>query len=168
MNFHYPRYQELPEDLVFIDDIVALVNEVHADLPSSARNGKKGFTRSMASNYMKQGLTPPALGKKYSREHICLVLFAATIKLIGNAGGTVALSKLMFSSGDYERMQNMLADVFNQSMGAALKRAERAETKAAESCVDEPLLAELLSEAVAAKVAAHIVAESGGSTLSQP
>lgn len=158
MDFHYPSYRELPEDLVFIDDIVALVNEVHADLPSAARNGKKGFTRSMASNYMKQGLTPPTVGKKYSREHICLVLFAATIKLIGNAEGTVALSKLMFSSGDYERVQDVLAEAFNQSMNAACEKAEGAVASHAEPSDEEALLAALLSDSVAAKVAAHLVA----------
>lgn len=157
MDFRYPRYRELPEDLVFIDDIVALVNEVHADLPSAARNGKKGFTRSMASNYMKQGLTPPAVGKKYSREHICLVLFAATIKLIGNAEGTVALSKLMFSSGDYERVQDMLAEAFNQSMDAAGEKIGESAARGGNSRDDEALLAGFLSEAVAAKVAAHVV-----------
>lgn len=159
MSFHYPRYQELPEDLVFIDELVALVNEVHADLPSSARNGRKSFTRSMASNYMKQGLTPPAVGKKYSREHICLILFAATVKLVENAEETMALSKLVFASGDYERVQDMLAEAFNKSMETARARAEGAATGRMEFRDEEALLTALLSESVAAKVAAHLVAE---------
>lgn len=158
MGFHYPRYQELPEDLVFIDELVALVNEVHADLPSSARNGRKSFTRSMASNYMKRGLTPPAVGKKYSREHVCLILLAATIKLVENAEETVALSKLVFASGEYERVQNMLSEAFNKSMAEACTKAE-GETAGRSSFHDkEGLLTSFLSESVAAKVAAHLVA----------
>lgn len=160
MDFHYPRYRELPDELVFIDDVVDLVNSVHADLPSSVLNGRKCFTRSMASNYTKQGLTPPAVGKKYAREHICLLLFAATIKLVGNAESTVALSKLVFSSGDYEHVQDALSETFDRNMRAAGEKAKGGFSDVGGHRGERDggiLLGELLSEAVAAKTAAHLL-----------
>lgn len=158
MNLRYPRYCELPENLVFIDEIVDLVNEVHAGIPASAKNGKERFTRSMASNYMKQGLTPPAVGKKYAREHICLILLAATLKLVCNAESAVALTKLIFASGDFEKTQDMLAEAFESNMSAMSKRLPNAVDEGGLP-QDEDALAGLLASSVAAKVCAHAMTE---------
>lgn len=157
MIFHYPRYHELPEQLVFIDEMVDLVNQVHACIPAAAKNGKVRFTRSMASNYMKHGLTPPAVGKKYGREHICLVLFAATVKLVNNAEGTIALAKEMFASGEYERTQDMLAESFESSMARAFSRVEGLRGTVDETSDREEALAEALAQAVAAKTCAYLL-----------
>lgn len=157
MNFHYPRYQELPDQLIFIDEMVDLVNEVHACIPVAAKNGKLRFTRSMASNYMKHGLTPPAVGKKYGRDHICLVLFAATVKLVSNAEGTIALAKEMFASGDFEKTQDMLAEAFEAQMNAAFGQVEELASEGDVSSGREEALAATIALAVAAKACAYLL-----------
>lgn len=110
---HYPLYDELPAELVFLDDVVGIVNCVHAPIPTRARNGKTEFTRAMASNYVKARLTDPAVGKKYSREHIARILFASTIKLSYPTEDVLALAHELFDGQDCRLVHDRIASQFN-------------------------------------------------------
>ena len=115
-GFHYPRYDELPEDLVFLDAIVKLVNESHAPVPFEMRKNSKLFTSSMASNYIKQGLTPSPVGKKYTREHICRIYFAAMMKLVFSTDNVLALTKKLFTEDNVASVNDALAETFERSI----------------------------------------------------
>ena len=111
-GFHYPRYDELPEGLMFLGDMVDAVNAAHAALPDRARHGKT-FNGPMATNYMKRGLTPPAIGRRYGRDHLALVLFAATAKLAFNADDVLALAHSLFDGKDVAAVHDEFADAVN-------------------------------------------------------
>lgn len=113
-SFHYPRYDELPDGLVFLEDIVALVNKVHEPLPPRARNGKTEFTKAMASNYVKAKLTAPAVGKKYNREHVARILFASTIKFSYSAEDVLALTHGFFDGQCCQAVHDRIAGNFNR------------------------------------------------------
>lgn len=115
-EFHYPRYEELPEELVFLDAIVKLVNESHAPIPFEMRRNGKLFTSSMASNYMKQGLTPPPVGKKYTRDHVCRIYFAAMMKLVFSTDNVLALTNKLFTEDNVASVNNALAETFEKSI----------------------------------------------------
>ena len=115
-RFHYPRFNELPEDLVFLDAIVKLVNESHVPIPFEMRRNSKLFTSSMASNYIKQGLTPPPVGKKYTRNHICLIYFAAMMKLVFSMDNVLSLTKKLFTEDNVASMSDALAETFERSI----------------------------------------------------
>lgn len=114
---HYPTYDELPDDLVTLSELVGIVNDAHVDLPLRARNRHQEFTASMASNYVKQKLTPPPVGKKYTRLHVCMILFAATIKLAYSADDVIDITRHVFAGfGEgirLKKLQDMLALEFN-------------------------------------------------------
>lgn len=115
-RFHYPRYDELPEDLVFLDAIVKLVNHSHAPIPFEMRRNSKLFTFSMASNYIKQGLTPPPVGKKYTRTHICLIYFASMMKLVFSTDNVLALTRKLFTEDNVASVNDALAETFEHSI----------------------------------------------------
>ena len=112
MAFVYPLYDELPEELLFARELVAYVNRVHASLPNRVRRGKV-FTVPMATNYVKGGLTPPAIGRRYSREHLALVLFAATAKLCFSAEEVYWLGEQLFEGRDVSVAHNAIAHAVN-------------------------------------------------------
>ena len=116
MEFHYPRYDELPEALVFLEAIVKQVNDSHAPIPFEMRRNGKLFTSSMASNYIKQGLTPPPVGKKYTRDHICLIYFASMMKLVFSTDNVLALTNRLFTEDNVAAVNDALADTFEQSI----------------------------------------------------
>ena len=113
--FAYPFYDELPEGLMFARELVAFVNRVHAPLPDRVRRGKV-FTVPMATNYVKGGLTPPAIGRRYNRDHLALVLFAATAKLCFSAEEVYWLSERLFEGGDVRSTHDAIARAMNDAL----------------------------------------------------
>ena len=113
--FSYPFYDELPEGLMFARELVAYVNRVHAPLPARVRRGKV-FTVPMATNYVKGGLTPPAIGRRYNRDHLALVLFAATAKLCFSAEEVYWLSEQLFEGDDVRSAHDAIAHALNDAL----------------------------------------------------
>jgi len=114
-TFSYPFYDELPEGLMFARELVAFVNRVHAPLPTRVRRGKV-FTVPMATNYVKGGLTPPAIGRRYDRDHLALVLFAATAKLCFSAEEVYWLSEQLFEGGNVRSTHDAIARALNDAL----------------------------------------------------
>ncbi len=124
-NFHYPLYAELPNQLLFIGQVVDFVNEVHIPLSPRAKNGKV-FTDAMATNYVKRGLTPPAIGRRYGKDHLALILFASTAKLCFCANDVMELAHELFPDGMVAKSH----DEFACAIAAELKQPGSAGTSA--------------------------------------
>ncbi|MDO4503413.1 MAG: DUF1836 domain-containing protein [Coriobacteriia bacterium] len=116
-GFYYPRYDELPEGLLFLDGMVDLMNLVHADLSERSRHHKV-VTRSIVSNYVKAGLTPPAIGKRYDRDHMALILFAVTVKLLCRTEDVMDLAAAMFPQGQVPQAHDRFAAAVNAEFAA--------------------------------------------------
>ena len=112
IQFVYPSYDELPDGLMFVGAIVDYVNQVHAVLPSRVRRNKV-FTTAMATNYVKGGLTSPAIGRRYSRDHLSLLLFAATAKLCFLAEEVYWLAGKLFRPDDIRASHDNLKRAFD-------------------------------------------------------
>ena len=111
-TFHYPRYDQLPQELLFMDGVVDFVNRVHADLSARSRHGRV-ITRSIVGNWVKRGLTPPAIGKRYGRDHLALILFAVTAKLLASAEDVMDLAAALFPEGQVAVGHDRFADAVN-------------------------------------------------------
>ena len=68
MNFRLPRFDELPEIALYLDQVIEYVNEVLADLHQDKR---EVITRSMVNNYVKHKIMPAP--KKGINEHIAIL-----------------------------------------------------------------------------------------------
>lgn len=74
-TFHMPRYRELPDIDLYMDQVISYVNKY---LNIFSETDENVITPSMINNYVKHGILPPPSGKKYSRVHlayICAVFF---------------------------------------------------------------------------------------------
>ncbi len=71
-NFHMPRYDEIPDIDLYMDQLLIYIDKVL--LPLSINNQEKILTTSMVNNYVKQGLLPPTVKKRYSREHVARLI----------------------------------------------------------------------------------------------
>ena len=78
-TYHMPRFRELPDIELYMDQVISYVNKYLNVFNSSAENL---ITPSMINNYVKHGILPPPAGKKYSRIHlayICVIFFLKQI-----------------------------------------------------------------------------------------
>lgn len=80
-NFRLPRYQEIPNVGLYLEQASKYVSEYLAVL------GGDGLTSSMISNYVKKGLIESPQKKQYSRDQLAYLLFIGLAKNILSLDG---------------------------------------------------------------------------------
>ncbi len=75
-NFRLPKYEEIPNVGLFLEQVVKYVNEYLEPL------GNISITGSMISNYVKKNLIENPVKKQYFRDHIVYVFFIAIAKSV--------------------------------------------------------------------------------------
>lgn len=75
-NFHFPKYEEIPDVGLYLEQVTKYINGYLAPLDNLA------ITPSMISNYVKKGLIANPIKKQYYREQIAYVFFIAIAKSV--------------------------------------------------------------------------------------
>ena len=75
--FSLPRYADLPELDLYMDQVIS-VSEKYLSL--LAVGEKSLITPSMINNYVKNGVIPPPVRKRYSREHLAAIIIVCALK----------------------------------------------------------------------------------------
>ena len=83
--FRLPRYAELPDFRLYIDQLIALVEKTLA--PLMGADGEKWITATMVGNYARQGVIPRPEGKRYGRDHAAYLIFVCLTKQVIAIGG---------------------------------------------------------------------------------
>lgn len=79
-TYHLPRLSEIPDLDLYMDQVILYVRKHFSLFPySSAENF---ITPSMINNYVKSGLIPAPIGKKYGRRHIAYILAVFFLKQV--------------------------------------------------------------------------------------
>ena len=75
-NFHLPRYEDIPNIGLYLEQTVNYINAYLSPLPEGA------LTASMISNYVKKRLIANPVKKLYHREQIAYLFFIAVAKSV--------------------------------------------------------------------------------------
>lgn len=75
-SFHCPRYQELPDMWLYLEQVLGLVNSALEPIQSEP------ITGAMVSNYIKNKAIPAPVRKKYNREHFAYLLATCLLKQV--------------------------------------------------------------------------------------
>ena len=79
-NIDYIRSEEIPNISLYMDQVTTFMDE---QLASTKRySDDKILTKTMINNYTKNHLLPPPVKKKYSREHVLILIFIYYFKSI--------------------------------------------------------------------------------------
>ena len=84
MEFKMPRYEKLPRMNLYLEQVIEEV--VFILEPIFGDNEEKWITRTMVGNYVKQGLIPRPIGKKYAKEHIAYLVYISIAKQVLSMG----------------------------------------------------------------------------------
>lgn len=90
MELHIPRWQELPEIGLYMDQVVLVLNKV---LQPICADQTPPVTATMINNYVKMKLTQPPEKKKYSREHLAWFLMICLLKKVFSLQEITALQR---------------------------------------------------------------------------
>ena len=72
-----PRWDELPDLELYMDQVLSLMERYLGAVPGP---DGRGLTASMVNNYVKLGVIPPPVKKKYTREHLAHLVILCTLK----------------------------------------------------------------------------------------
>lgn len=121
LQFHFPRYSELPALELYMDQVLGIVNQ---SLRVFATDGENILTAAMVNNYVKKKLLPPAVGKRYSPKHVAHLLFICTLKPVLSISEIHALSVLECQRLPAQEAFDWFAELLEQSLHSVFARGQ--------------------------------------------
>ena len=102
-NFHLPRWTELPNIDLYIDQLVSLLEQYLADYISSDNEKEdKIITKTMINNYVKHGVLEPPTNKKYNRSHMATLFVIFILKQVYSISDIKKLISLAIQTSPIE------------------------------------------------------------------
>ena len=127
-----PRWRELPDLELYMDQVLSIVSRALGAYPGF--NGK-GLTAAMVNNYVKQGVIPSPVKKKYSRSHLAHLIIVCVLK---SSLPIPVIQKLLASELEtapeqviYDRFCELFEQADTAAASAANKLLDREELQAA-------------------------------------
>ena len=77
--FSYPKWEDIPNIDLYLDQVLLYVNQVCAPISPEK---EKGLTASMVNNYVKHGYLTKPDKKKYQRKQIARLIAITTLKSV--------------------------------------------------------------------------------------
>lgn len=106
MNFRLPRYNEIPNVGLYLEQATKYVYEYLAPL------GEYTLTPSMISNYVKKGLIANPVKKQYGRDHIAYLFFIAIAKSVLSLDALTGFIKLQQQTYTLPKAYDYFAEQF--------------------------------------------------------
>ena len=112
-SFRLPRYAQIPDVGLYLEQVVRYVNAHLAPL------GEPELTSSMVSNYVKQGLISSPIKKSYTAEHLARLLFIAVVKPVVPLEGLRMMFRIQEDNYTLPTAYDYFCDEFENMLGAA-------------------------------------------------
>lgn len=112
-EFRLPRYAQIPDVGLYLEQVVRYVNSHLAIL------GEPALTSSMVSNYVKQRLIPAPQKKLYTAQHLARLLFIAVVKPVVPLDGLRMMFGIQEDSYVLQTAYDYFCDEFENMLGAA-------------------------------------------------
>ncbi|MBR5521545.1 MAG: DUF1836 domain-containing protein [Oscillospiraceae bacterium] len=119
-DFRMPRYNELPNMGLYIDQVLSYIEEMFEPLELSKVSTP--LTSSMINNYVKKGVVPTTIKKRYYREHMAYLVIVSLAKQVFTIDEIVRMIRIQKSVYDIEtaynyiciELEKILKAVFNE------------------------------------------------------
>lgn len=104
-NFHIPRWSELPNIELYIDQVICYLDDCLLNYVSK-ENEEHILTKTMINNYVKHSVIMPANNKKYGKEHIAKLFIICILKQLYSISDITNLISLMIERNTIEEVYN--------------------------------------------------------------
>lgn len=121
--FRMPRYEELPRMNLYLEQIIEEVVYILGPIYGDNRQNK-WITRTMVGNYVKQGLLPRPVGKKYTKEHIAYLLYISIAKQVLSIEEIHRLLEIQREAYPIELAYNYLCNEFENALQVIFQRKD--------------------------------------------
>lgn len=117
INFHCPRFNELPNIDLYMDQVLNIITDTLSVFYVSKND--KMLTASMVNNYVKQKVVSPPKNKKYSRNHVAYLFVVCILKQIFSIPEICNLIRIQINTYPIDQAY----DYFCSDLESALKAA---------------------------------------------
>ena len=80
LEFRCPRWAQLPDIALYMDQVTGYINDIFRPLFTNEREPL--LTKAMVNNYVKLRVIQPPVNKKYSREHLAYLIAICALKQV--------------------------------------------------------------------------------------
>jgi len=108
----FPKWDELPELDLYLDQVLLYVNNVCGSSISAA---DKGLTASMINNYVKHGYISKPVKKKYQRRQVARLIAITTLKTVFSIQEISATLNMLHKEADSRELYDDFVDYMNGS-----------------------------------------------------
>lgn len=139
-EYNLPAWESIPTIGLYMDQIVSLMNEYLGILPIA--EGKKGIdviTPSTVNNYVRLGIMPAPLKKKYYRHHIAYLILICTLKLTFSISEISALLNKDWSEKEVEKFYKHYVAIYKDTSTAFAKRVMNSKDSLSDNNSDQEI-----------------------------
>lgn len=122
MNYHCPRWNELPEIELYVDQVVSILQNNLAIF--SKDKEVPIITASMINNYVKQGVLQAPTKKKYNKMHLAYLFVICILKKIMSISEIGESINVMRRVCEPEDAYNMFCEELENAIKRAFKLEE--------------------------------------------
>lgn len=108
LKFKLPRYKELPDIDLYIEQVIGYIDSIFAPLEIDEKG--RILTPYMVNNYVKQGIVPQTVKKKYSKQHIAYLIIVYIAKQIFSIEEIGKMIEIQTKTFDIETAYNYMCD----------------------------------------------------------
>lgn len=124
-TFHIPRWNELPNIDLYMDQVL---NYIESCLKDYIKSDEKFLTKTMINNYVKQGILQPPTNKKYNKLHIAELFVICILKQVYSISEIKDLISLALKTNSSENSYNKFCDYLTESLISTFSGTEYANT----------------------------------------
>ncbi len=112
-NFSYPKWEDIPNIDLYLDQVLLYVNQVCAPI---SPDKEKGLTASMVNNYVKHGYLTKPDKKKYQRKQIARLIAITTLKSVFSIQEIAQTLNTLQSQASSDQLYDAFVDYMNHGI----------------------------------------------------
>ena len=111
--FSYPKWEEIPNIDLYLDQVLLYVNQVCAPI---SPDKEKGLTASMVNNYVKHGYLTKPDKKKYQRKQIARLIAITTLKSVFSIQEIAQTLNTLQTQASSDKLYDAFVDYMNHGI----------------------------------------------------
>ncbi|ORJ29247.1 DUF1836 domain-containing protein [Streptococcus oralis] len=112
-NFSYPKWEDIPNIDLYLDQVLLYVNQVCAPI---SPDKEKGLTASMVNNYVKHGYLTKPDKKKYQRKQIARLIAITTLKSVFSIQEIAQTLNTLQTQANSDQLYDAFVDYMNHGI----------------------------------------------------
>lgn len=112
-NFSYPKWEDIPNIDLYLDQVLLYVNQVCAPIYPDK---DKGLTASMVNNYVKHGYLTKPDKKKYQRKQIARLIAITTLKSVFSIQEIAQTLNTLQTQASSDQLYDAFVDYMNHGI----------------------------------------------------